>query len=251
MFALRQNKPKVRGAKAPANTTSKANYYFGAPVTNAKVKLKILRSNYSTTWYPWARWDWLYSTGYWWFAYDSPWYPGWDLWGCARPFAWWWPRAAKPPELVMDAEMAIGEDGTAKIVIDSAMAKAMHGNEDHQYTITAEVTDRSRRTIVGSGQVIAARQPFRVFAWVDRGWYKVGDAIQANFQARTPDGKPVAGKGKATLYRVTYNKKNMPREKKVSEKKLKTNEETPMNNANETTGGIIVSNPAKSNGIYW
>ena len=48
--------------------TIKAKYYFGAPVTNAKVKYKVTRSSYSSTWYPTGNWDWFYGRGYWWFA---------------------------------------------------------------------------------------------------------------------------------------------------------------------------------------
>ena len=83
-------------------------------------------------------------------------------------------------------------------------AKAIHPDEDHSYTITAEVVDQSRRTIVGTGTVLVARQPFKVYAWVDRGYYRVGDAIHAHFSARTLDGKPVVGSGELRLLRITY-----------------------------------------------
>ena len=63
----------------------KAKYYFGAPVTEAKVKYKVLRYDYSANWYPIGIWDWFYEPGYWWFAYDYHWYPGWRDWGCWRP----------------------------------------------------------------------------------------------------------------------------------------------------------------------
>ena len=54
------------------------------------------------------------------------------------------------------------------------LAKAIHPDQDHSYEITAEVVDESRRTIVGTGKVLVARKPFKVFAWVDRGYYRVG-----------------------------------------------------------------------------
>src|SRR5207302_2400830 len=62
--------------------TIQAKYYFGAPVTKAKVHYKVLRTSYASTWYPRGDWDWLYGRGYWWFASDYPWYPGWSDWGC-------------------------------------------------------------------------------------------------------------------------------------------------------------------------
>ena len=75
------------------------------------------------------------------------------------------------------------------------------------YTIQAEVVDQSRRTIVGTGDVLVARKPFQVFAWVDRGYYRVGDTIKANFAARTLDGKPVEGTGKLRLLKITYGRR--------------------------------------------
>ena len=67
-----------------------AKYYFGAPVTEAKVKYKIYRTSYSADWYPAGPWDWFYQPGYWWFAGDYLWYPGWRDWGCKRPMFFWW-----------------------------------------------------------------------------------------------------------------------------------------------------------------
>jgi uncharacterized protein YfaS (alpha-2-macroglobulin family) len=90
------------------------------------------------------------------------------------------------------------------VEIDTAIAKLIHPDEDHQYTITAEVVDQSRRTVVGQGNVLVARKPFQVYAWVNRGYYRVGDTIHADFQTQTLDQKPVRGKGVVTLYQISY-----------------------------------------------
>ncbi|HEY2759139.1 MAG TPA: MG2 domain-containing protein, partial [Pirellulales bacterium] len=164
--------------------TIHAKYYFGSPVTNATVKYKVLRTEHSVNWYPPAPWDWLYGSGYWWFAYDYNWYPGWRHWGCVRPvhtWLYWMWRPAPPPEVVAEREAPIGPDGTLQVEIDTSLAQATHPDKDHRYQIVAEVVDQSRRTITGSGEVLVARQPFRVFAWVDRGYYRVGDTITASF----------------------------------------------------------------------
>ena len=94
-----------------------------------------------------------------------------------------------------------------KVAIDTALAKELHGDQDHKYTITAEVVDESRRTIVGTGNVLVARKPFKVYAWVDRGHYRAGDTIKALFDAQTLDQKPVQGKGELTLFKITYDDK--------------------------------------------
>jgi uncharacterized protein YfaS (alpha-2-macroglobulin family) len=208
------------------NATIKAKYYFGAPVTNAKVKFKVTRTSYSSSWYPGGSWDWLYGRGYWWFAGDYAWYPGWYNWGCKRPYPIWWRNwNHEPPEIVLENEVPIGPDGTVPVPVATLAAKELHGDTDHQFTITAEVTDESRRTIVGTGNVLAARQPFRVFAWLDHGHYRVGDTIKAFFKAHTLDQKPVEGKGELTLYKISYNEKNEPVEKPVNTWKLDTDVE--------------------------
>lgn len=123
---------------------------------------------------------------------------------------------------MLENEVDIGADGTVKVVLDTLPAKELHGNQDHSYAITAEVVDESRRTIVGTGNVLVARKPFKVFAWLDRGYYHSGDAINAGFHAQTLDGKPVEGKGELTLYKVSYNDKNEPVETPAETWKLDT-----------------------------
>ena len=43
--------------------------------------------------------------------------------------------------------------------------------------------------------MLVARQPFKVYAWVDRGYYRTGDVVHAAFKAQTLDHKPVQGRG--------------------------------------------------------
>jgi uncharacterized protein YfaS (alpha-2-macroglobulin family) len=200
----------VEGPKEPAAlgekvaATVRARYTFGAPVTDAKVVVKVRRTPHAARWYPFGAWDWCFGPGYWWFAPDYPWYPGWRAWGVPRPQPFWWPQPSAPPELVAEQETRIGEDGTVRVEIDTALARELHGDEDHRYEISAEVTDRSRRTIAGSGEVLVARRPFAVWAWVDRGHYRAGDTVQADLLAQTVDRAPVAGEAAVRLLRVRY-----------------------------------------------
>ena len=214
--------PVMLGEKIEAKITAK--YYFGSPVTNAKVKYKITRTDHTERWYPVGPWDWLYGRGYWWFGYDYHWYPGFHTWGCLRPIPFWWHPPSAPPEIVAEREVEIGPDGTVKVEIDTGLAKAIHPDKDHSYSITAEVVDESRRTIVGSGNVLVARKPFKVHAWLDRGYYRVGDTILASFSARTLDGKPVQGTGVVTLLEISY-KDGKPVETPVRDWESATNQE--------------------------
>lgn len=204
------DKPVALGEKLTA--TVRAKYYFGAPVTSAQVKVKVERTTHDAHWYPRDHWDWLYGNGYWWFARDYDWYPGWNRWGCLCPIPPWWHAPHDPPELILENEYAIGPDGTVKIEIDTALAKALHGDHDHKYSITAEVVDESRRTIVGSGSVLAARDPFQVFAWSNRGYYQVGDMASIGIQAQTLDQKPIVGPAVLKLYAITYSPQGKPSE---------------------------------------
>lgn len=209
----------------PVTARIQARYYFGAPVTQAKVHYKITRTSYDQRWFPIADWDWFYGRGYWWFAYEAKWYPGFARWGCLRPLPFWYPVRQAPPELVADVELPIGPDGTLPVQIDTSLAKLLHPDQDHEYQITAEVVDESRRTIVGQGTVRVAREPFKVFAWVDRGHYRVGDVVRASFQAHTLNEQPVKGRGKLRLLRITYDAERKPVERVVQQWDLDTDDQ--------------------------
>ncbi len=203
------NEPVALGEKFTAKI--KATYYFGGPVTQAQVHYTVTRTSYADQWYPVAFWDWCFGPGYWWFWPNYTWYPGWSDWGLSRPQMLWMPRfSVTRPEVVFDQTVPIGADGTVAVPIDTALAKELHGDTNHRYEIRAEVVDQSRRTIAGTGDVLVARKPFDVYVWTDQGYYRVGDAIEAHFMAQTLDHKPVAGKGVATLYRVTYGVDEKP-----------------------------------------
>ena len=214
--------PIALGDKFQAQVEAK--YYFGSPVTDATVSYKVMRTTHDGNWYPTRPWDWLYGPGYWWFGRDYDWYPGFSRWGCRCPSPWWFWRSPSQPEIVASGEAQLKQDGTFDLEIDTSVAKAIHPDHDHNYQIQVEVVDPSRRTIVANGSVLVARQPFRVFSWINRGFLRTGDSFQANFAARTLDGKPVAGKGKLRLLQVTYND-DEPQELEVAAWDLATDEQ--------------------------
>ena len=173
-------------------------------MTEARVHYKVCGNELFQDWYPPGRWDWLFGAGYNWTGIDHKWFPGWSGWGRSAPRPGWWRRTPLPPELVAESEVEIGPDGTVKVEIDTDPAMEAHPDQDHRYTIIAEVTDLSRRTIVGQGEVLVARRPFELSVWLDRGYYRQGDVIRANFDARRIDDKPVEGEGHVTLYSLRY-----------------------------------------------
>jgi uncharacterized protein YfaS (alpha-2-macroglobulin family) len=197
--------------------TVKANYFHGSPVRNAEVEIIVKRSSLGERWFPLNRWDWLYGRGAWWNSNEASWHPTWRSWGCIPPNPpWWQGNRWTPDELVLKRTMAIGPDGTAKMEIDTAAAKAVHGDMDAEYHIEARVVDASRREERGTGSVIAARRPFEVVVWTDRGYTRAGDAVEANISAATLAGKPViAAKGTLKIYEITSDDGGRIEEKEI------------------------------------
>ena len=229
--------PVMLGEKITA--TIKAKYYFGAPVTQGTVKYKVTRTTYSQNWYAPAIWDWFYGSGYWWNVYDYPWYPGWRSWGCKRPMPMWYSGGHEAPEVILEKEITLGgedsenadvlEPGVIRVEFDTALTKELYPDSDHSYTISAEVVDESRRVITGSGNVLVARTPFRVFSWTDRAYYRAGDVVSSHFQARTLNGKPVTGTGVFQVFHVTYDEFGTPAEKEILTKNVDVNPEGRLN----------------------
>jgi len=193
----------------------KADYYFGGPVKQGKVKYKVQRSAHTERWFPMGRWDWLFGEGYGWRASYYSWYPGAQNWCFCIPRYPWVRWHSDPPELVAEGEAPLNADGTFTVKIDTALAKELHGDEDHRYSIEAEVIDQSRRTIFGKGSVLAARRPFEVYVSLNRGYYQAGEDGEIRIHARTLDGREVKATGDLTLYRITYDKDGKPSEEAV------------------------------------
>ena len=194
--------PVALGDKIEA--TISAKYLFGAPVTEGEVSYKVTRTRHDETWYPVLPWDWFYGPGYGWLHNDYASYPGWAKWGWRRPVPTWFPRSGGVPEVVLEGTANLDAEGKAQIVIDTSFAKELFPNDDQRYEITAEVVDRSRRTIVGTGSVYATRDPFKVCVWTNRGFYDVASQIDASFQTRRVDGKSVAGEATVRLFKIEY-----------------------------------------------
>lgn len=197
--------------------TVKAMYFHGAPVRNANVEVIVKRSSVSDRWFPVWRWDWLYGAGAWWSGSEATWHPTWKSWGCIPPHPpWWQGNRWTPDELVLKTNMAISPDGTAKVEIDTASAQQTHGDIDAKYTIEARVVDASRREERGTGLVLAARKPFEVIVWTNRGFARAGEEVEATISVATLAGKPVSGaKGALKLYKLSSGENGKIDEKEI------------------------------------
>lgn len=175
------------------DVTIRASYYAGGAVSNGRVSIKVERTEYSETFYPMQPWDWLYGNGYGWKWFDG--------YGSFRFNPWW--RRSGPPELVLQQEVDLAADGTAKVTIDTELAKTLFGDQSQKYQITAEVTDVSRRVVAASGSVVAAAKPFEVQVWSRRGYANVGERLPVQVTARRVGGGTVDGNAIVQLVRLT------------------------------------------------
>ncbi|MBI4862177.1 MAG: hypothetical protein HY815_18255 [Candidatus Riflebacteria bacterium] len=184
----------------------RARYAFGAPVTQGRVTYRIFRQEYSHRHAAPGSWDWLYGPGYGRSHHAYDWFPWWRLWG-PRPCSWspWWgPAPAPERELVTEGTGDLGAGGELPFTVDTTRARQDHPDQDHLYTVEAQVVDRSRRTIEGSGQVKVTRQEFAVFVEADRGHYRPGQQVSLKIKAVTANDTPVAVPGKVTVTQVVY-----------------------------------------------
>ena len=92
-------------ARRKDQSHDRAKYYFGSPVTKAKVKYKVDAHQLHAAVVSRS------ASGIGSMVRDiggspttAPWYPGWRNWGCPRPVPWWWPHGQEPPEVVADAK---------------------------------------------------------------------------------------------------------------------------------------------------
>ena len=192
-------KPLLLGDKIPI--TVKADYLFGAPVVNAEVKYKVYRSPKPELHYgPFFKWDWLYGRNA--CGFDA----------CYRYVGW---LSREPVELVADNNGTTDADGKLTFTIDTGLAKALFGNEDSEYKVTAEVTDQSRYTETGQGTVIAASKPFKVCCDMNRGFYYTGEPVELSIYANRADNKKISGKYEVDLFRISYDDKKSPVETKI------------------------------------
>ena len=183
----------------------KADYFFGAPVTDATVSYKVFRETYRHSYYFPGRWDWLYGSGYGLSWYESPWFDWWPMArGCFVAPPWWYSYSAPVRELVKQGNAPIGPDGKLRIEIDTAPALRDHGDQDHRYVIQAEVRDASRRVITGEGDVKVTRQAYYTYVRPDCGYYRPGEVMSIRLRCLSPDGKPIKTEGVLTISQVTW-----------------------------------------------
>jgi uncharacterized protein YfaS (alpha-2-macroglobulin family) len=152
--------------------TVRADYYFGGAVKGAKVRYTVRRADQDSAWQPPTAWDWLYRN---------------------QKSAHDYSERYREPEL--GGEGRIDEKGIFKVRVPTSK-----GDHHHRYTLHAEVTDASRRSIAGDGSALAVKQPFEPRIDTDRGWYVTGTNAQISISAHSAVGVPVKAKGSLSVF---------------------------------------------------
>src|SRR5271157_90284 len=140
-----------------------ARYYFGEPVSGAKVHYAIYRDRY---WFP--------------LWYDPDESTSEDIAGGDND---------DTGDQVAEGDGELDADG--KLTIDFDTTVSEH-KADYLYRVDARVTDLGKREITGRGWIVATYGSFVLNATPDRYFYAPGSAAAVTVEARDYDNKPVA-----------------------------------------------------------
>ena len=189
-----------------------ACYYFGAPVSFGKARIKVFRQPRHIRPLPWRAWDWLYGAGYWLPDQQS------DSFDMIMPS---WPgtyvQHMPDSELFQSLELELNEQGRCNIKIDTSIVLQLYGEQNQCFNIMTEVEDASKRSIRASSNIMVGKKAFTAYSWANRGYYHSGSSVEAQVQLRSLDNKPVSGKGVLQLYRLTYEQAGQIREELLHE----------------------------------
>jgi len=187
-------KVKVTGPKDFAAVGEKvkfnigANYFFGAPVTNADVHYYIYKQRYY----------------HWWWGGDS-----------SDEFD----DAAGPDneggdendegyygnDLVTEGDAQINSKGEATVEFQVPVPEGKD-EWDYSYRLEAQVTDASRREMKGAASFIGTRGKTVADAYPERYLYYQGDAAKIKIKTADYSGKPVSEKVTLTFVEQKYEK---------------------------------------------
>lgn len=147
----------IQGAAVKA--TIKADYYFGAPVPNAKVHYTVTRQ---------PRFRWFYP----WFDMKMMWMPRWQ-----------------PATIIAQGDTKTLANGTVAV----SVATPTGATEDADFTVEAKVTDASDREVAGSATFPVTRAAFDLNITSDRWVYAPGDRIDMRMSLQETSGGAAIG----------------------------------------------------------
>lgn len=157
--------------------TVSADYYFGSPVKDAKVTVKVYKQRYYIPW---------------WYDYEYAWYYD------AFSYRYW--EAGR--ELINQTKGVFDQDG--KFSFNIAVTK---DNEfDNNLIFVAEVTDNSGRMIQGNTKVLITRADFRLSLYADKYYIRAGEEITLSMKTEDFSSKPVSQMVSYLINMTNYNR---------------------------------------------
>lgn len=170
-------RPKIFRLGDKVSVDIQADYYFGGPVSEAKVEVHVRQKSF-------------------WFRHRRQ-----------RDFPWFYDDMAHNPSPFGNRGQnvhheVVKTDATGKATI--TFQSANNTGQDHEYEIEARVTDSSRREIVGHGSVKVTRQPYHVFARTEHNIHRPGKKVEATFTAQDANNQPIDVKGKVKVVRKVW-----------------------------------------------
>ena len=157
--------------------TVKATYYSGPPVAGAKVSYKVFRNPYYPQYHFPEPYDWFYRA-------DDGDYQN---------------QFASNGELVTQGEGVT--DAQGNLPVSFLTAKGTRGySGDYAYTVTADVTDASRRQITGEGVLHVTNQAFYAYLNIPQAFYQKGDKVQVELRTQDADQNSRSATGTLTVH---------------------------------------------------
>ncbi len=141
-----------------------ADYYFGSPVTDAKVEVNIYRRHYWHPWWYWSQYAWFYKN----FASNR-------IVGYGDK------------DLVSQKSGRLGPDGK----FNYEFTAPLNQDVDYVYTISAEVTDNSRSTVSGDDEIYITRGSFSIDTSPEKYFVPLGQPVTLRINTADFSSKPV------------------------------------------------------------
>lgn len=156
-----------------------AQYYFGGAVKNASVVIEVSRQPFYKRFDEPREFPWFYR--------DSQ---------ARGPWGW----GAPARDVIMRDTLAIGEDGQLTVNFETEAS----GRQDYEYTVSAKVTDSSRREISGLGKLRVTHQSWFAHLKSEHQLHEPGSRASIELSTRDADDRPVQAKGDLSLLRLVW-----------------------------------------------
>lgn len=158
----------------------KSDYYFGSPVAEASVSVKIYKQQFWLPWWYWSEYNWFYKS----------------FWGNIN-------QVGNYKQFVNQIDGKLDSKGSFNFSFE-----INEGEEnDFNYEFVAEVTDNSRRTISGSESVFVTRGAFTLTSTTDQYFLKIGRSIKLIVSAHDFERKPVETNFKIKINKIKGNQR--------------------------------------------